>query len=855
MGVGDSLPGLASRPLLAPGWVAPPETSRLPTSVAVMNAPCPVATELERWGRPFPEWDNEVARTLPRFGVSGGFRFHQREVINACLAGCDVFVRMPTGGGKSLTFQVPALLRPFVVVVSPLLSLIQDQVSELRDLGVAAAALGSGADGGTCENRQELYAQLEDGTLNLLYVTPEMLNHNQKLQRTLKQLNDGRLKRFVIDEAHCLSLWGNEFRESYLELKNLRRVYPNVPIFACSATATDDVIADVRQQLSMHDNTVVFRTPLDRRNLAFEVRQKNKRSVVRQIAEIIKGRFNGQSGIIYCLSRQNCEDVQRELGEHAILAEVYHSQVAVTRRAEVQQRWKCGMTPIIVATVAFGMGVNKRDVRFVIHHSFSKSIEAYYQEAGRAGRDGLPASCIIFYDYEDKKRHQNLASMDGQRPDGAQKAKTLHRLLRMVAYCENRHLCRRSFITDYFGDTALAVCGHGPIFCDVCRSDRQLEEADRTREAQLVLRMVRAAHDQQRTASNIGEKLCVSISTLRDALSGLKSARVVRWSGLEGYGSLTRGGGWTEDEVARFLRRMVIDEVLAEEVKENSAFAGSGVVAYISEGRMAEAVLRGAAVVRFVREVQTNVRATPRAKSAAPKPKAVAMQVRATPRAKSAASRPKAVATQARPQSAPPHARRGGRGGGRGAEAPPMGAWNHPNKPQQTPVQTPPSCGQHPQCVVGPHAVLQHQFAGVASTHQQRLDALAYAHFGSSVADGRPVATPVHHAGAARDQQSVIYEASGWQGGMPPAATFGQPVAAFSVGHCPPGGPPVRMPLPPASVAPLRDLSGSASGPGALAMAGHGPGPPQHPGFAAELTNAQTSTLLLNESCAKRPRC
>ncbi|CAE7728052.1 Blm [Symbiodinium sp. CCMP2592] len=580
-------------------WQAPPERREQKPPDPIV----PVQSQgLGIWAQAFPEWDNLVRAALPRLGVHGSFRPLQREAINACLAGRDVFVRMPTGGGKSLVYQIPAVVKPLVIVISPLVSLIQDQVQELTDIGVGASSVRSRGDE-SGEDIHQVSKRMVDGDLQIVYVTPEMMHQSAVLQKTLRRLyTEQRLQRFVIDEAHCCSTWGNEFRESYLELRNLRVSFPNVPILACTATATDEIISSVLKQLSMVQDTVVFLSPVDRPNLQFEVRIKNKKSVVREIGELIHSSFSGQSGIIYCLSRQNCEDVQKELAQMQIRAEVYHASVNSTQRAAVQQRWKRGETPIIVATIAFGMGVNKRDVRFVIHHSFPKSLEGYYQEAGRAGRDGRCAACIVFYDYEDKKRHQNLAQ--GDRNQAVEHTeKTAQRLLGMVGYLEARE-CRRSLIARYFGgagELKQVVCGGGPAVCDICKAARSgttFHHDNVTREAQIAAQFLRAVRSLPAHGGSP-----ITLNTTRDALLGAKHQKLARWQDVPGFG-LLGNNGWCDREVLRLLRRLVIESILAEEITTPAGASGNVTVAYLIEGHCINALLQGEIAVYLCRDTK-----------------------------------------------------------------------------------------------------------------------------------------------------------------------------------------------------------------------------------------------------------
>ncbi|CAL1155990.1 unnamed protein product [Cladocopium goreaui] len=593
-------------------WQAPPTT----------NSERACRDPGRNWAQSFP-WDASVNAALPKFGVPA-FRPQQREAINACLAGKDVFVRMPTGGGKSLVYQIPAVVKPLVVVISPLLSLIQDQVQELIQLGIGASAVRSRSDD-SGEDVRTVTQRMLTGQLQIVYVTPEMIHQSGAFQKALRSLYaEGGLQRFVIDEVHCLSIWGNEFRDSYLQLKNLKASFPSVPILVCSATATEEIIQNVLTQLNMAQDTI-FLSPVDRPNLEFKVLPKSKRSIMKEIGELIHTRFRGESGIIYCLSKQNCEDVQQELSRMQIRAEVYHAQVAAHQRAAVQQRWKAGETPIIVATIAFGMGVNKRDVRFVIHHSFPKSLEGYYQEAGRAGRDGRPATSIIFYDYEDKKRHQNMALSDmNQAPEHTERS--LQRLLQMVAYCEENFQCRRAFIINYFDETRRVQhvtqqrCQPPAAICDICQamaarssgssgSTAELQQIDVVYEAQLAVQLLRAA--RQHLVREKGDAP-VTLHSVKDALLGSKAQRMASWQNLPGFGGLH---GWTEADVLRLLRKLIVKSILAEEITTPGGAAGCVTVAYLIEGRYSESIIYGEIPVQLCLEGKMQKPQKPQPKS------------------------------------------------------------------------------------------------------------------------------------------------------------------------------------------------------------------------------------------------
>ncbi len=408
-----------------------------------------------------------VLRTV--FGYTS-FRPLQREVIERVVGGGDAFVLMPTGGGKSLCYQVPALVRPgTAVVVSPLISLMKDQVDALRANGVAAERYNSSLE--AAEARRVL-ARLHAGELDLLYVAPERLMTEAFLER-LRPLE---IALFAIDEAHCVSQWGHDFRPEYIALGKLRALFPGVPFLALTATADEATRADVREKLGLLD-APVFAAGFDRPNIRYTVVAKSKPA--EQLVAFLRRR-RGDSGIVYCLTRKRTAEVAARLVSEGVQAAAYHAELPAAERTRVQDAFLRDELQVVVATVAFGMGIDKPDVRFVVHHDMPKSIEGYYQESGRAGRDGMPAEALLLFGLQDVVTARRLVEGGGD-PD--QVRVELHKLNAMVAFAESLG-CRRRALLGYFGEALERDCGN----CDVCLDPP--ERYDGTEHAQKVLSCV-----------------------------------------------------------------------------------------------------------------------------------------------------------------------------------------------------------------------------------------------------------------------------------------------------------------------------------------------------------------------------
>ena len=380
------------------------------------------------------------------------FRPPQDEIINAVVEGQDALVLMPTGGGKSLCYQIPALVRPGCgVVISPLIALMQDQVSALRQLGVKAAFLNSTLEP---EKATQIEQDLVQGNLDLLYIAPERLTQ----PRCLELLQRSPISLFAIDEAHCVSQWGHDFRADYLQLNLLHQQFPNIPRIALTATADERTRAEIIHRLDL-DEAQQFIAGFDRPNIRYRI--SLKQNAKQQLLSFLKDEHPDDAGIVYCLSRKKTEDIAFWLQEQGFNALPYHAGLDARIRADYQSRFLREESVIMVATVAFGMGIDKPDVRFVAHLDMPKTVEAYYQETGRAGRDGAASNAWMVYGLQDViKLRQMVESSEGSEEH---KRAEQHRLNAMLGLCEITS-CRRQSLLKYFGDVMQQPCGN----CDSC---------------------------------------------------------------------------------------------------------------------------------------------------------------------------------------------------------------------------------------------------------------------------------------------------------------------------------------------------------------------------------------------------
>ncbi|XP_020388866.2 Bloom syndrome protein homolog [Rhincodon typus] len=549
---------------------------------------------LERFrGFHFPHSKEMMRIFHKKFGLHQ-FRTNQLEAINAALLNEDCFVLMPTGGGKSLCYQLPACLTQGVtVVISPLRSLILDQVQKLTLFNIPATHLTANKSDSEAAS---IYMQLskKDPVVKLLYCTPEKVSASNRLIAALVNLYERKLlSRFVIDEAHCVSQWGHDFRPDYKRLNELRSKFPSIPMMALTATATPRVQKDILNQLKML-KPQVFTMSFNRHNLKYEVLPKKPKKIAEDCIDWIQRNYPRDSGIIYCLSRHECDTVAETLKRNGIAALAYHAGLQDSDRDLIQNKWinqeDC---QVICATIAFGMGIDKPDVRYVIHATLPKSMEGYYQESGRAGRDGETSHCVLFYSYSDVTRIRRIIQME---KDGNQFTKQTHfnNLYNMVHYCENVVECRRIQLLAYFGENGFnpQFCKEHPeVACDNCLKKKNYKIRNVTDEVKNIVRFAQEhCASANRRIHNAGQPSSrLTLNMLVDIFLGCKNARIQ--SGIFGAGA-----AYSRHNVERLFRKLVLDKILREDLYIT---ANDQAVAYVTAGEKAQQVLMGLLQVDF----------------------------------------------------------------------------------------------------------------------------------------------------------------------------------------------------------------------------------------------------------------
>ncbi|XP_042326030.1 ATP-dependent DNA helicase Q1 isoform X2 [Sceloporus undulatus] len=512
----------------------------------------------ESWNKEDFPWSTKVRDMLQSNFKLPRFRPLQLETINVTMAGKDVFLVMPTGGGKSLCYQLPAVCSGgFTLVICPLISLMEDQLMMLEQLEVSATLLNASS---SKEHVKWVHAEMlsHSSQLKLIYVTPEKIAKSKMFMSKLeKAYQAGRLSRIAVDEVHCCSQWGHDFRPDYKLLGILKRQFPNASLIGLTATATSHVLCDAQKILCVQ-KCITFTASFNRPNLYYEVREKpsTAQDFIEDIVKLINRRYKGLSGIIYCFSQKDAEQVTMSLQKLGIKAGTYHANMEPKDKSKVHKHWSANEIQVVVATVAFGMGIDKPDVRFVIHHSMSKSMENYYQESGRAGRDDQKADCILYYGFGDIFRISTMVVMENV---GQQK------LYDMVSYCHSMSRCRRVLIAHHFDEAwDSANCNK---MCDNCCREESFENMNVTGHCQDLIKILK------------------QVDHMKEKFTPLKLTDAWLGKGLSKLG--------VRDVVAPKLPREVLERIIAhlilqQYLKEDFSFTAFATISYVKIGPRAD---------------------------------------------------------------------------------------------------------------------------------------------------------------------------------------------------------------------------------------------------------------------------